>query len=393
MAASGKWRRAGWIAAGGVVLLGVVSALRPDRVEVELGTVTRGPLEVTVQAQGHTRVKDRFVVAAPFSGRLERVTLEAGDDVAEGDVVARLRPLALDPVVEVQARSALESSQARQRAAQAQRESAEAALAEARRNVERTRALAEAGSVSRQSLDEAELAVTRAEQAVASAVAQRRAAEAEVSAARARIDEGTGGSGDAQEVPTPSGGRVLRVWEEGPGPVAAGTPLVEVGDVRTMEVVLDVLSTDAVRIPREAPVRVVEWGGPGELRARVRRVEPSARTKVSALGVEEQRVWVVAGLEEIPPRLGDRYRVEGQVIVWSGEDVLRVPTSALFRRGGEWAVLVEQEGVARERTVRVGHQSAEAAQVVEGLQAGERVILHPPDAVEEGTRVRAATGR
>jgi HlyD family secretion protein len=229
------------------------------------------------------------------------------------------------------------------------------------------------------------------------AVREHQAAQAREAAARAELQAARAGVVDADpqqpgravtEVRAPAAGRVLHVAERSEHIAAAGTPLVEVGDAAGLEVVVDVLSTDAVTIAPGAPVRLVEWGGEGALDARVVRVEPSAFTRVSALGVEEQRVLVVAALAEAPSGLGDGYRVEARIVTWAADDVVRVPTSALFRDGAVWGVFVVEAGRARRRVVEIGRRSASDAQVVRGLVPGDRVILFPSDRIADGARVR-----
>jgi HlyD family secretion protein len=353
---------------GVAAIAGLVWLLRPEPVRVEVGEVERGPLAVTVDEEGRTRVRQRFVVAAPVSGRLQRVVLEEGDPVDGADVVARIEVAPLDPRVRAEA--------------QANVKRAEAALAQARRAHRRAEELARAGAISESEREMVELdEITR---------------EKELEAARAALlaaqDEQAGGSGrdGIVEVRSPAAGRTLRVLEESERVVVAGTPLLEIGDAANLEVVVDVLSEDAVRIPPEAEVRIVEWGGEGELAGRVRRVEPSGFTKVSALGVEEQRVNVLLDLVDPPPSLGDGYRVEARIVVWKSEDVLSAPASALFRCGPQgWCAFVLEGGRATRREVELGQRGARRAEVVRGLAAGDRVILHPSDRVAEGVRVVA----
>jgi HlyD family secretion protein len=376
-------------------------ALRAPAVPVELGEVTRGPLELTVDEEGETRVRQRFVVAAPAAGRLLRITLDEGDAVEVGDVLARIVPAPLDPRDRAAAEARLEAAQAAKQGAAARAALAAAALAQAERDLARAERLREAGALSDEELERARLALTRAQREREAALFAAAAAEHEVEAARAVLiaaraarpalaDEACLTPATCIEVRAPIDGRVLRLHEESERVVPAGAPLVELGDPSATEIVVDVLSADAVMIRPGADLWVEDWGGGEPLRATVRRIEPSGFTKVSALGVEEQRVNVIADFAEAPDGLGDGYRVEARIVVWRGDDVLRVPSSALFRQREGWAVFVVDGAVARRREVEVGARGPFEAEVRAGLAAGERVVLHPSDRLADGVRVRAA---
>ena len=397
-----RLRRLLGVALGAAALLGVAYVLvRPAPVPVELGEVTRGALRVTVDEEGETRVRQRFVVAAPTTGRLLRIGLDEGDAVAAGDVVARIVPSPLDPRDEAAARAQLEAAEAQKSAADAQRSLAEAALAQARRDAERAGLLREGGTISAEAHEKARLALTRAREESRAAGFAVDAAEHEVQAARAALLAARApapGAGSGGEPCTPGGdpcvdvrapvpGEVLRILEESERIVLAGTPLLELGDPTDIEIVVDVLSADAVRIHPGAEMIIEDWGGDAPLRARVRLVEPSGFTKVSALGVDEQRVNVIGDFADAPGGLGDGYRVEARIVVWDGADVVRVPGSALFRRGDAWSVFVVDGGRAERREVDVGQRGTFDAEVRGGLEPGERVVLHPSDRVQEGVRV------
>lgn len=380
-------------AAGG--LGGLLWLLRPAPVRVELGVVDRGPLEVTVDEEGRTRVRNRYVIAAPVAGGLERIGLDAGDAVVAGDVVARVSPAPLDPRTTAQAEARLDAAIALRGEAGARVGQARAALAQAQRDLQRARTLADAGTVSDQELEQAQLAhASRVEELHGAREAEDAAAH-EVHAAEAvLLASGAGAPGTSTrgkdafvDVRSPAAGHVLRVFEESQRVVAVGTPLLEVGDPSDLEIVVDVLSADAVRIRPGAEMRLVAWGGEGSLRARVRRVEPSGFTKISALGVEEQRVNVIGDFVDAPGALGDGYRLEARIVVWRADDVLRVPASALFRRGEGWHVFGVENGRARLRAVGVGQRGVEAAEVVSGIEPGTGVVLHPTDRVADGVRV------
>jgi HlyD family secretion protein len=375
--------------------------MRAPAVPAELAEVTRGPLRVTVDEEGETRVKRRFVVAAPTTGRLLRIELDEGDSVEAGSVVARIEPSPLDPRDEAAARARLQAAEAQKSAASARVALAEASLAQARRDAERAERLREAGAKSTEASEQARLRRTQAEQDLEAARFAADAADHEVEAARAVLMATRRPSSAAIRAPAdpctstpcidvraPVAGEVLRVHEESERIVAAGMPLLEIGDPADLEVVVDVLSADAVRIRAGAEMEIDDWGGARPLRARVQRVEPSGFTKVSALGVEEQRVNVVADFVDGAGNLGDGYRVEARVVVWEAPDVLRVPGSALFRRADRWHVFVAERGRARLRAVEVGERGTFEAEVQSGLEVGERVVLHPSDRIQDGVRLK-----
>jgi HlyD family secretion protein len=379
-----------WVLIGGGAALVLLLSLTMCRsaVEVEVAEVRRETLRVMVEEEGMTRVRDRFVVAAPVTGRLQRIHLEEGAGVAAGEVVARIASAPEDPRTQSVTRAQVEAAEARRRQVEAEVEQAVALAAQAQREAERRRDLAEAGALSREEMEQAQLQATTAVRQAEAARAALHAAEADVAAMRASLQgAGSQTSGPVVPVTAPTAGRVLRVLEESERVVNAGTPLLELGDADGQEVVVDVLSADAVRIRPGNEVVVEEWGGGRPLHGRVQRVEPAAFTEVSALGVEEQRVNVIVDLVEAPPELGAGFRVEAGIVVWEGANVLTVPTSALFQREGAWYAFVVEDGRARLRAVEVGHRGVEAAEVLAGVEEGEAVVLFPSDEVEEGVRV------
>jgi HlyD family secretion protein len=360
--------------------------------------VTRAPLEVTVDEEGRTRVRDRYVVAAPVTGRLQRIVCDEGDALAQGDVVARIDPAPLDPRTRAAAQARLESALAARRQAEAHVGQVVAALTQAEREYRRARMLAASGTISPQGLEQAELSRTSRSQELDAARESADAATHEIEAARAALlatdDRRGAGRGDGNadhlvEVRAPAAGQVLRIPERSERVVAVGTPLVEIGDPTKLEIVIDVLSADAVRIKPGAAMRLEAWGGDASLAGQVRRVEPSAFTKLSALGVEEQRVNVIGEFVEPPGALGDGYRLEARIVTWEGAAVLQAPSSALFRRGEDWHVFVVDGAVARLRRVEIGHRGRDATEIVSGLEEGEGVVLHPTDRLAEGVRVRS----
>jgi HlyD family secretion protein len=369
-------------------------------VPVEVGAVSRGPLALTVDEEGETRVRQRFVVAAPATGRLLRIELDEGDRVEQGAVVAHVVPVPLDPRDRAAAEARLAGAEDGKRMAAERLALTGAALAQAERDLARAEQLRAAGARSDEELERARLARTRALREREAARFAEAAAEHEAEAARAVLIAARAGRGDATsredpcatpgvciEVRAPIAGHVLRVHEESERVLLGGSPLLELGDPDAIEIVVDVLSADAVKIQPGAELWVEDWGGDAPLRATVRRVEPSGFTKVSALGVEEQRVNVIGDFVDAPDGLGDGYRIEARIVVWRAEDVLRAPSSALFRRGEGWAVFVVEGGRARRRDVVVGARGPFEAEVKDGLAAGEQVVLHPSDRLADGVRV------
>lgn len=370
------------------LVLGLIAVgFWPRPVPVETAPVTRGPLRVFLTEEGKTRVKHRYRITAPVSGQLRRLTLDPGDEVRAGEtVVAVIEPL---PPALLDARSRALAA-ARRAAAAEQVERARAALRFATNELQRFQRLFAEGTVS---IQELELAQWRAE-AAARELGVAEGALREAEAALAEFGGPTGGSAPARsvtEVRAPANGCVLRVFDPSARVVSAGTPLLEVGDPADLEVVIEMLSRDGAALTPGTPVELDQWGGPQVLQARVRRVEPAAFTKVSALGVEEQRVNVIADLVSPPEArrgLGDGYRVEARVVVWEADAVVRVPAGALFRRGGDWMAFVIEDGRARLRAVKAGRAGAQEVQVLEGLQRGETVILHPGNRIRDGQRVK-----
>jgi len=382
-----------WLA---IVIVGglVAIALWPRTMPVETAAVVRGPLVMTVDEEGQTRVRDRFVVAAPVAGRVLRIELEPGDVVRAGQVVARLRPetpALLDARSRAEAEAALESARASVGRARADEQRARAALAQAERELTRARNLVAESLATAQQLEVREADVTAAHEQVNAAAFAARAAAGEAARAQARLaPAGAETGGRVVPVTSPVDGVVLKRLRESESVVPAGEALLEIGDPRQLEIVVDLLSVDAVRVQPGARVMVEQWGGDRVLEARVRRVEPSGFTKISALGVEEQRVNVV--LEFTDPAgawsaLGDGYRVEARIVIWESADVMKVPTGALIREGDDWAVYAVRDGRAQPVRVTLGHLNGREAEVAAGLDAGTAVILHPGDTIAPGVKV------
>lgn len=374
----------------------VAVALWPETHPVDVGVVSRGPLIVTVDEEGQTRVRKRFMVSAPIAGRVLRIELEPGDAVTRGAVVAQMRaemPPLLDQRTRAEAQAAVASAQAAIGQARAEEKRARTALLQAERELNRTKDLSAAGLSTRQELDLRETELAAAREALSAASFAVRVASSELARVQARLQPpAADGSGRVVAVRAPADGVVLRRLRESESVVPAGDPLVEIANTTELEIVSDLLSTDAVRAKPGARALIEQWGGEGVLAAKVRRVEPFGFTKISALGVEEQRVNVI--LDFVDPAgawkaLGDGYRVEVRIVVAEAPDALKIPTSALFREGDRWAVYVVDNDRARRTLVTIGLQTGQEAEVTGGIAEGTRVILHPGDALSDGARVEA----
>lgn len=391
-----------WGLVGVAVVTALVLAFRPRALAVETLTVTPGPFRVMLESEGMTRIRDVFTVSAPVAGRLLRNPLEVGDVVIQGTtVVVTVQPADaafLDPRTLAESRADVEAALSERQLAEAERTRAEAERAFAETELARVRTLFERGSLPQRAVDEAERIFRSADAALAAAVAAVDARTYQVARARARLmapaaDAASGPDGpcDCLELRAPVDGRVLRMFQKSEAVVAAGTPLLEIGDPTDLEIVADFLSEEAVRIVPGQRAEISGWGGDAELEARVRRVEPFGFTKVSALGIEEQRVNVVLDVDgpaTAQQGLGHGYRVVARVIGREADDVLSVPVTALFRQAGAWQIFVVEAGVARQREVRIGQRAGLAVEVTEGLAAGEVIVANPPEALAAGVRVR-----
>jgi HlyD family secretion protein len=392
----GRWLKRGLIVLVAIlVLFVIVRAWLPKPVSVEWAEAARGPMQVTVDEDGQSRVEDRYVVSAPLSGSLARIELEPGDLVKQADTVARIVPLP-PPLLDVRTRETtqaqLAAALASQKQVASQIERARASLELAKTDAARDRTLFARGAISRQELEQSLLRERTAAAELESARFGSRVASHEAEMARAALRHLSAGKRDESEqlmVPAPVSGRVLRIQQKSEGVVQAGTPLLEIGDPAALEIVVDVLTSDAVRIRPGARVIVDRWGG-AALDGRVKRIEPSAFTRVSALGVEEQRVNVRIGLVDAKDKwasLGDGYRVEAKIVVWESADVVKVPASSIFRHDGSWALYAIEDGKARLTRIEVGERTPREVQSESGLEPGARVVIHPSDAVKDGTPV------
>ena len=370
----------------------IVFALIPSPLTVEVGRVGRGPLQVTIDQEGETRVHDRFVLSSPVIGRLIRVDLDDGDPIRKGQIVARIDPVPLNQRERKEVYARVEAAAAALRLATAREAHAREDREQARRDRERAERLAKEGVISVQALEQARNADVTADDELSAARYGVQVAASEEKVARAglvSVDTAPGKPRPLIELRSPISGRVLRVVEKSERVVPVGTPILILGEPGQIEVVTDVLSTDAVKIRPGAPVLLDGWGGDHPLHARVRLVEPYGFTKVSALGVEEQRVNVISDFVDPPGPLGDGYRVETHILTWSSENALKMPLSAVFRRGQGWSAFVIAAGRAMMKNVEIGHRNESEVEILSGLAEGEQVILHPPNQLTDSMRVRA----
>jgi len=383
--ASRKSRPFRWLPHGiGIALVVALGfGLRPRPAPVETARVVVGPLRATVSEEGKTRIRQRYVVSSPVTGQLRRITYKPGAEITPDSVLALIEPMAASPLDD-RSRALAE---ARRTSAGASLEKARTAHALAVDELRRVEKMFTDKTVSPQDLDNARMRETAAAGEVAANEGLLRSAEAEL----ATNPSASGTTRPPVEVRSPIAGRVLHVFQESERPVAAGTPILDVGDPADLEVVIELLSRDGAALTPGTRVELDQWGGPKPLDARVRLVEPAAFTKISALGVEEQRVNVVADITtplDTRKHLGDNFRVEARVIVWENDRVLKAPVSALFRRGSGWSAYIVRNGKAALVPLQPGRSSGTETQILEGLKEGEEVILYPGDRVQDGQRVQ-----
>lgn len=392
------WNRSVAIGAVVVVVLALlVYGFWPEATPVSVEEATRDSLRVTVEEEGQTQLREEYVVSAPTTGYLKRVPGEAGDSVRQNEVLARLATLpskVLDASDYQAAEAQVQAARAAVQRAKEERAGAEASFQYAKEEHRRIQRLHEQETASQQQLDRARVEFRQARAKYRSAKQAVAQARGELDAARSRIALGAPSDdlSTRASIRAPVDGRILRVHQESAGVVQAGAPLVTMGHPDSLEVSVDVLSSDAVRITEGTPVEIVRWGGGGTLDGRVRAVPPQGKTEVSALGVEEQRVEVLVDFADPPQRwtrLGTGYRVVARFVLWAGDDVLQVPQSALFRHDDGWAVFVVRGGRAERQPVDVGYRSGLRAQITDGLSEGARVVTHPGEELEDGSRVEA----
>ncbi|MCY1127133.1 HlyD family efflux transporter periplasmic adaptor subunit [Frigidibacter sp. RF13] len=395
-------RRLTILAVALAILAAFLWAFWPRPVPVETELIERRAIAVEIEEEGEARIREVFTVSAPIAGRMLRLELHAGDRVVAGEtVVARIRPAPsalLDARSRRVAEAGLQAAEAAVGLAGAEVARALAQLGFRQGDAARASSLRERGAISERDYDMAQLDLTAAEAAVASARANLAVRERERDSAQAALSEDDA-AGEAAvcctDVMAPASGEVLRVLTESAQIVQPGQPLLEIGDPADMEIEVDLLSSDAVRVAPGAEAAIDGWGGPA-LAARVLRIDPSATTRISALGIEEQRVRVVLGLDAAAAadqsHLGDGYRITARIRVWEGQDLTAIPVGALFRVGSDWATFVVTDGRAEQRRITLGERNARYAAVTEGIAPGDRVILHPNDQVADGVRVEPAPG-
>lgn len=381
-----------------VVVLAVLYGFLPRAEQVDFTEVTRGPLQVTIEEEGRTRLKERFTLSAPTAGYMRRPAARVGDPVKKGEALVVLEPLRsqpLDPRSRAEAEAVVSAATASVGAALEKERAAAADADYLEKRLARFAALFAKGSVARDQLDQTEAEAGKARAAQRSAKAAAEAARSELERAKTTLQNFApvrgAGKGHPVELTSPVNGAVLRIYRESEGAVQTGEPLMEIGNPGSLEVRVEVLSSDAVRIRPGMAILFKRWGRDEPLEGRVRRVEPAGFTKISSLGVEEQRVLVIADITSPPEMwrlLGDGYRLEAHFVVWEGKNVLQVPTSALFRSGKGWAVFTEENGRARRRDVEIGQRTGWSAELLSGLKEKESLVAYPDDAIGDGTRIR-----
>jgi HlyD family secretion protein len=409
-----NWKkRAAWALVLGLIVVGLTWFAWPRPIAVDLATVTKGPMEVTVDDEAKTRVRHIYTVSAPIAGKALRIShplgeqglsIHVGDQVKAAETVVAIMQPTIPSFLDMRSREELQAmltaAEAATVLAEAEIKRIEAALDFSRGELRRAEALIRTSAIPERGLEKARLDVQTNEAALASAKAQLDVRRSERAAVAARlIDPATAAPtatvGCCIALRAPVTGVVLKIVQDSEAFVPAGAPLIEVGDPRDLEIIADLLSTDAVQIKSAAPVRIDGWGG-SPIRGRVTRVDPAGFLKVSALGIEEQRVRTTIDFVDPPDawsRLGHDYRVIVHVTVWQAEDVLAVPVGALFRKGEDWAVFAVTDGRARATLVKIGHRNSRIAEILSGLAEGDRVVLHPSDRIREGAAVSERESR
>ena len=386
-----------------IIIVAVVLAtgygLIPRAMDVDLVNVFRGPLQVTIEEEGRTRLKERFVISAPTSGVMQRIDAKVGDPVHQGQTVVALEPIwsqALDPRSRAEAEASVSAATAALKAALEKERAAAADADYLEKRLERITNLHTNGYVAKDQFDQAASEVKKAQAVRLSADASVNVARFELDRIRATLQNfSSRKSAESHHIiyiPSPITGTIFRIYRESEGTVSGGEPLMDVGNVENLEVRVEVLSSDAVKIKNGTPVLFKRWGGDEPLSGAVRIVEPAGFTKISSLGVEEQRVLVIADILSPPEMwrvLGDGYRLEAHFVVLEAKDVLQVPNSALFRSGKDWAVFASDKGKARKRLVEVGQRNGFTAEILSGIYENDKVIAHPDEAVGDGSRIQS----
>lgn len=389
-------KRLGLAAVAVAIAAGFYLALREKPVLVDSAAVETGPMQVTIDQEGVTRVRDVYTVSSPITGNIARTTLEDGDPVkANETVIASIHPQIPslnDPRTQAELIAAVAAARSAVSVATTERQRIETSLKLARSDLERASRLSQTQIISERTLEKAQNDVALLEAQLTAADATIRLREAELASAQARLAQPRDPdpklqAGCCLRLTAPVDGVVLNVLAKSEQAVTPGTKIAEIGDPSNLEIVVDLLSSDAVRVKQGAEAIITDWGGDRDLSATVRRIEPSAFTKVSALGIEEQRVNAILDPDTVPEGLGHAYRVFARLVVWSSDDVLTIPIGALFRAGGDWSVFVVEDGTAHRKKITIDHMNADRAQIESGLDEGESVILYPSDLLEDGKPV------
>jgi len=393
-----QWRRRiTWFAVLLLIVVALVYGFRPQPRLVDTVSAVRAHMQVAIEEEGKARVIDRYIITAPVAGTTCRLDLDVGDSVEKDQMLVTINPLqsqALDPRSRAEAEARVAAAEAALRAAEQNVDSARADADLAGKELKRLEPLAEQGHVSKERLDQTVAQKRSATAALRSAEFAVDVAKHQLEAARTALrytGNRSSNPEDMVQVLAPVSGRILKLQHECAGVVPRGEPLMEIGDTRSLEIETDVLSADAVKIKPGMPVLYERWGGEKPLTGTVRRVEPVGFTKISALGVEEQRVLIISDITsptEEWQTLGDGYRVESRFILWEHQDVLQIPASALFRFDGQWTIFVMQDNKARRRAVKVGQRNGLSAQILDGLVEGEAVITHPDNTIADGVGVK-----
>ncbi len=390
-----------WGVLGLTLVVTLIWAFIPSPIPVDIIALQAGEMTVTVDEEGETRVRDVFVLSAPISGRALRIGAEVGDEVkAQQTLIAEIEPIdptLLDPRSEAQARADIRTAEANLVLAKASVKEAQVELDFAQSELQRARKLRADAVISARELEDKERSQQARQAALETAVANRKARQAELERARAQLispTEAREKNSDCSCVPirAPVDGRILKILHKSEGVVSAGEPLVEIGDPADLEIVADLLSSDAVKVESGQRVIIENWGGDNPLEGVVRRVEPFGFTKVSALGIEEQRVNVIIDFtspREEWSRIAHGFQVDVSIVLWQGKGVLKLPLTALFRDNSNWAVFVDDDGVAAKRQVKLGRRTGLEAEILEGLKAGERIVEHPGDKIADGVAIEA----
>lgn len=384
-----------------IILVAVLVTLYgfiPKAVNVDLVDVSRGPLQVTIEEEGRTRLKERFVISAPISGYMRRIVAKAGDPVRKGDAVVVLEPLrsqSLDPRSRAEAEAVVSAAKAALAAAQEKERAAVADADYIGKRSERISKLYSKGYAAKDQFDQAESELNKSRAVRDSAKAAVDVVRFEFDRARATLQNFNPVKRTVSHstfyISSPVSGNIFKIYRESEGAVNAGEPLMDIGNAENLEVLVEVLSSDAVKIKKGTPVLFKRWGGDELLLGVVRVVEPAGFTKISSLGVEEQRVLIIADITSPPEMwrvLGDGYRLEAHFVIWEGKDILQVPASSLFRSGEKWAVFVNDKGRARERAVEVGQRNGLTAEIISGIKENEKVIAHPDDSISDGSGIK-----